>query len=67
MPERDGFLCRHGMGGAFLLWPPPLAGIHRSRGSGIKGQNGKKEGSKELLIGENFLEYFQRVRGKTLF
>ena len=55
------------MGGASLLWPLPLAGIHRSRGSGIKSQNGNREKSKELLIGEDFLEPFQRVRGKTLF
>ena len=65
--ERDGFFCHHGMGGVSLLWPRPLAKIHRSRGSGIKSQNGKTEGSKELLIGENFLESFQRMKGNTLF
>ena len=67
MPEQDGFLCRHAMDGASLLWLPPLAGIHMSRDFGIKSQNGKREESKELLIGENFLESFQRVRRKTLF
>ena len=67
MPKQDAFLCRHGIGGASLLWPPPLAGIHRSWGSGIKSQSGKREGSKEHLIGEDFLESFPRVRRKTLF